>query len=92
MNCKPGDMAILVHSDAGNEGKIVTVIRLASEHELTKCVFTQQYGPVWRIDRPIQTTSTLEANKHPFAIDAWMRPILPPEEPITVTRDEEVTA
>ena len=90
MNCKPGDMAILVHSGAGNEGKIFTVIRLASEHDLTEWRFIQQYGPVWWIDRFIPTSDL--KTKKPFAVDAWLRPILPPQEPITVTRDEEVTA
>ena len=31
MNCKPGDLAVVVKSWAGNEGRIVRVIRLCQE-------------------------------------------------------------
>lgn len=31
MNCKPGDLAYIVQSDAGNEGVVVEVIRLCDE-------------------------------------------------------------
>lgn len=31
MNCKPGDLAVIIRSEAGNEGKILRVIRFVGE-------------------------------------------------------------
>jgi len=44
MNCKPGDLAIVIRSLAGNEGKIVTVHRFVSELEV-------EYAPKRKNDR-----------------------------------------
>lgn len=49
MNCKPGDMAIVISSTAGNEGKIVQCLRLASRKEIDDCNFEAGEGPVWWI-------------------------------------------
>lgn len=46
MNCKPGDLAIVVKSIAGNEGKIVRVLRL---HPSPPLQFFD--GPRWLIDQ-----------------------------------------
>ena len=46
MNCKPGDLAIVVKSIAGNEGKIVRVLRLHPNPP-----FNFFDGPRWFIDR-----------------------------------------
>ena len=48
LNCKQGDLAVVVRSVAGNEGVVVRCL------ELTKrpCWFmTKIPGPVWRVDR-----------------------------------------
>ena len=43
MNCKPGDMAIVVSSRMGNEGKVVTCLKLRPYSNLL-------LGPVWETD------------------------------------------
>ena len=51
MNCKKDDLAIFVKSAAGNEGKIVRCVRLASQADLNSVRFIDTEGPVWVIDR-----------------------------------------
>ena len=52
LNCKEGDLAVIVRSSAGNEGKIVRCIRLRG-------LMPQRYPggvelhPSWEIDRPL---------------------------------------
>lgn len=50
MNCKQGDLAIVVRSGAGNEAKIVRCLRLATNSELDEAEFTRTGGPVWVTD------------------------------------------
>ena len=64
MNCKQGDLAIVVKSFAGNEGAIVRVVSYYATHRL---------GPAWVIDR------ALPSNRRGFdtkvALDTQLRPI-----------------
>ena len=66
MNCKQGDLAIIVRSLAGNEGKIVRCLRPA-----TKGYYTF-HGPRWRIDRilPDDFGGTIQS-----VADCALRPI-----------------
>jgi len=52
MNCKQGDLAIVVRSDAGNAGKIVTCIRLLNgfRHIAPDGSVSND---IWQIDRPL---------------------------------------
>jgi hypothetical protein len=71
MNCKPGDLAIYVSSRAGNEGRIVRCLRLASAQE----VLSQGFGGwhMWITDnQEIKTTNGLTTN---LASDMYLRPI-----------------
>lgn len=74
MNCKPGDMAIFVKSFAGNEGKIVTCIRLATYEELIKVDFYRE-SPVWVIDQKVPTS---RGSFRAFATDENLRPLRDP--------------
>lgn len=53
MNCKPGDLAIVVKSFAGNEGKIVRCIRLRGEKPCTMPGRAATPVLSWEIDRPL---------------------------------------
>ena len=73
MNCKPGDLAVIVRSRAGNEGKIVRCIRLATASE--KFYFVS--GTYWLVDRELSTVFGRLAS---IARDDWMRPIRPQDD------------
>lgn len=78
MNCKQGDLAIIVKSRAGNEGKIVTCLRYATKAEKREHLFVnKQMGPVWVIDRNLQNANLLgEINgQSNLVYDATLRPI-----------------
>ena len=64
MNCKPGDLAIVVRSQLGNEGKIVRCIRLASG-----------WNAVWEIDRAIAKHTFQDKEFVRLAPDECLRPI-----------------
>lgn len=93
MNCKHGELAVIVRSYAGNEGKIVRCLRLASEEEMRHACFPLSWGPAWVLDRMIPT---MRGNKAPLAFDAFLRPIRPGEgEDETIQwagKPEQVTA
>jgi hypothetical protein len=54
LNCKQGDLAVVVKSTAGNEGKIVRCVRMhdSETHDLDGWP-TFSSGPRWVIDRPL---------------------------------------
>jgi len=76
MNCKQGDLAVMVKSYAGNQGKIVQCIRLATKEEIDDAWFLTKDGPIWIIDRLIPT---IKKGLQRLAIDAQLRPIRPSE-------------
>lgn len=76
LNCKPGDLAIVVRSAAGNEGKIVQCLKV---HPSGVGGLFRFYGPVWEIDRPLKTlrktpVGTVEGERF-FAPDICLHPI-----------------
>jgi len=85
MNCKPGDMAIIIRSQAGNEGKLVDIIAPLG----TNPVFDGSrwnYGSnrdkfSWLVrtrGQPLLSTRGDSYIEMPFP-DAFMRPIRPDE-------------
>ena len=70
LNCKPGDLAVIVKSYAGNEGKIVTCLRLATHTEIE--AFCMECGDVWLIDRAIMQSPP---SFMPFIHDDQLRPL-----------------
>jgi len=72
MNCKPGDLAVVVRSTVGNEGRIFKCLRLADPSEFP-FVFS---GPVWHIDTEVNVLIA-GAYKKRVALceDAVLRPI-----------------
>lgn len=78
MNCKPGDLAVVVRSANGNEGKLVTCIRLATSHDLAIAdVF--RVDPVWVIDRQLLATNEYRQKRCHVHLcpDENLRPIRP---------------
>jgi hypothetical protein len=69
LNCKPGDLAVMIRSLAGNEGKIFKCIRLATTKEKEDANFE---GVVWIIDIQL---ATWQGFKYFLAHDKNIRPI-----------------
>lgn len=83
MNCKQGEMAFIVKSMAGNEGKIVTCIRLSPGHLFFKI------GEIdaWEVD--VELPSEPKGTTR-FVPDAWLRPIRPGDMEDEVTNIKEL--
>lgn len=72
MNCKPGDLAVMVNSCCGNKGTIVTCIRIS--HHLG-CIAPGglfEDGPIWEVDRDIKGWGG-DVSRH--VPDSQLRPI-----------------
>ena len=72
MNCKPGDLAIIVKSHAGNEGKIVRCIKYIGKQywELPNGQITLSH--TWETD---SLTKGYEGGLSPRIQDELLRPI-----------------
>lgn len=76
MNCKPGDLAIIVKTGTGkNVGKIVRVLRKAAFDGLVKPDGGTRYGVVWQTDTNLEA---FNGTRHPYALDEYLRPIRDP--------------
>lgn len=74
MNCKPGDLAVFVRSSAGNEGKIVRVVRLHNKQATREPDEVLRQGIVWLIEPKVPSwAGTLSDAAH----DSNLRPIRP---------------
>lgn len=78
MNCKQGDLAIVVKSNYGNEGKIVRCVRIhdSETHDANGLKIINPSGMRWVIDPPIQTINNKgnKCNLFTFS-DGWLRPL-----------------
>lgn len=74
MNCKPGDLAVVVRSDAGNEGKIVRCLRIV-DGWLEGLDGSGLGEPVWEVDRVLRACDGSEDN---LINDSYLRPIRDP--------------
>ena len=80
LNCKQGDLAIIVSSTCGNEGKIVRCLALlytAYIPDTQGKVWRHADGPrwVWRIDRSINFGNALDIVQIMYCSDHNMRPL-----------------
>jgi hypothetical protein len=76
MNCKPGDLAVIVRSHRGrNVGRIVTVVR---QHDPADSPRWLHVMPGWVVS-PVGTLVVHPNAKCTWAPDAWLRPIRPDE-------------
>ena len=89
MNCKPGDMAVLVKAVfPENVGLIVEVIVFKGE----AWGFLDNWlcKPAWPSRGEYPSGVVDYGMQESLIPDAWLRPIRPPETPVTETRDEEL--
>ena len=71
MNCKPGDLAIVVHT-CKQQGRITRCIRLATEQDVTlQRMYFPNGRPVWVVEHEFQYTF-LRAT---LILDAYLRPL-----------------
>jgi len=78
---KPGCLAMIVKSAAGNEGKIVTCMKFIPEY-----LFVQPYGrmPAWEMDQFMRGTAGVVVNIIPAS---WLVPINDPDLEIETKQD-----
>lgn len=89
MNCKPGDLALVVKSKCGNEGKIVYVVRPATEEEYDSFVHKKEGHHWWVEAKGALIFSTAGHGRRETCLpDARLRPIRDPGED---ARDETLT-
>lgn len=89
MNCKPGDLCVIVRSMAGNEGVLCKVLDpMGCEPLFEGYIWGEGAGPCWLVElgRQVKTIVAGQLVSRCPIPDAWLRPILPP--PGTVTTDE----
>ena len=89
LNCTVGDLAIMVRSEAGNEGKIVRCVRLVGKKNVVLRDKRIVASWVWKIDSLLPSWSGEASNR---IEDCLLRPIRPLDEPETITTDDEVMA
>ena len=95
LNCKVGDLAIVVRSKAGNKGKVVRCIELVTGfgYVLGRPI-DSRLGALWKVDSPMRFTDGYGnfVGEERIAADSNLRPIRPLDEPETITTDDEVMA
>ena len=81
MNCKTGDLAIVVKSKAGNEGKIVTCLELIPAYVNVldvNGVFITFNQPFWKVDQEMKMfnnhTGNITANSY-YCTDSCLLPL-----------------
>ena len=72
MNCKQGDWAIVVHSVAGNEGKIVRCVRLVGNELWVGPDGIAELSATWELDRHLRNFGGDLTNR---CMDKQLRPI-----------------
>ena len=73
LNCKPGDLAVVVRSYCKNEGRILTCVRLAAADELaSRGHFDWMLEPVWVTDSELRCSDGGTTRFYP---DGRLRPL-----------------
>jgi hypothetical protein len=78
MNCKQGDMAVVIRSIAGNEGKIVSCLRFVPAGSFIPGTKIKTTGDGWEIDvhiRIADRNTRMILGTAPWAIDCALMPI-----------------
>jgi len=79
MNCKQGDLAVLVKSTAGNEGKIVRCVRYVGRVNWNDGRGGSESLETWETDQLIRDASGVVEDS--WYVDRDMRPIRSSDEP-----------
>ena len=78
LNCKKGDLAIIVRSQLGNAGRVVTCLRIALPENLLETFGStmEKHELIWRIDTPMKWSNwTRGVVEVPFMADEVLRPL-----------------
>ena len=86
LRCWPGCLAVIIRSEAGNEGRIVHCIRLALSEEIDRPRFHPHVGPVWLVDRVLPMSNGLRSR---LVGDFQLTPITPPPGTDCTTHDAD---
>ena len=92
MNCKKGDMALIVRSRAGNHGRVVTCLEYLGEIRHyrygSESIFLCK-GHWWRVDRKVNLIQggVITENCAPLMIDENMIPIGRVDDQVEVEED-----
>lgn len=80
---KPGCLAMIIKSAAGNEGKIVTCVKFIPEY-----LFVQPFGyqPAWQLDRQLPAYGTVTRMNDTIPA-SWLIPINDPDLEIETNQD-----
>lgn len=95
LRCKPGQMCRIINAE--NKENIGGVVQIVS---LAPFFFERGYGPEWEAKAAYPMRAVRQETGFmgmpPDGIaqipDAWLEPILPPEQPETVTNEETAEA
>lgn len=77
VNCKPGDLAIVMNSKPQYVGMVVTCERLVSDVELEFLGLATGYGPIWNVDHSFVWATPDGGNPTsvPLLPDNMLRPL-----------------
>ena len=91
MNCKPGDLALVVCADSPAAGMMLTVIERGQLPGARPSV-TALDGPLWRVDRELwwHNPVTGEVATMPLCPDCILMPIRPEADPESVLTEQEI--
>lgn len=78
LNCKPGDLAVLVRSVCGNEGKLCRCERFLGKVLFRWLDGTLSVMPAWKVDRAFLVSS---GRMNDVVPDCFLRPIRPSDDP-----------
>lgn len=79
MNCKPGDLAVVIRSEAGNEGRIVRCVKLIGLTTWLSSDGSIRQAWKWEIDQRLPDWKGFAGNAMP---DDCLHPIRPPGKPV----------
>ena len=100
MNCKQGDMAVIVRSAANNEGRTVTCLEyvgLAGHDGLVEIghgIILMQGGDYWRVDIKLNITNKVVGIRPdcvPYVRDSCLMPISGYKELLQVKKEAEIS-
>jgi len=97
LNCKQGDLAIIVKSGCGNEGKIVRCVEFSGVLIGVRASDGKWYrwrgGPraVWKIDRSINFGNSVDIVQIEYCSDEKLRPLRGDLDDETITEGEELS-
>ena len=72
MNCRQGDLAVIVRSTAGNEGRIVRCAALNPNARLLYPNGAVYEGAAWRVHPPVKGWNGAVTH---YALDSQLRPL-----------------